>query len=468
MTDKANVTIPSPVSGQVLKLTGAEGELITVGQVCIEFEVEGEGNATSDDRESPADATSDEAEGAESAETVSSGSSDKNASKSKGKASTANTSQGRAGTAKTSKGKAITAKKSKSSTDSKKPAVRVTEESQPTAQQVSDSDDSHLSGKAESTADSATSAGSSRPSKVSKPASREPTARAADGRRLTSPSIRRRAKENEVDLADLVGTGPAGRITHDDLDAFITSGGKLAAVQGARIAMSGTVEIPVIGLRRIIAEKMSNSKTRIPHFSYFEEVDVTNLEALRQHLNANRSEGEPKLTYLPFIMQALVRARPIHPECFAHYDDEAGIVTQHEAVNLGIATQTDRGLYVPVVHHTEALDIWGTANELNRVATAARNNNAALEELRGSTFSITSLGRDGGLGATPIINHPEVAILGVHKAEPRAVVRDGNIVIRRMMNLSSSFDHRVVDGANGAALVQTLKKMLEHPATIFI
>ena len=224
----------------------------------------------------------------------------------------------------------------------------------------------------------------------------------------------------------------------------------------------------MVGLRRKIAEQMTISKSTIPHFSYFEEVDVTELEALRQVLNASRDESQPKLTYLPFIMLALSRIMPEHPECNANYDDQGGVVARHGAVHIGIATQTDRGLYVPVVKHVEAMDAWQAAAEMQRVASAARDGTASLEDLTGSTFTITSLGRDGGLGATPIINHPEVAILGVHKARDMPVVRDGQIVVRRIMNLSSSFDHRVVDGADGAALVQHLRRMLEHPALIFM
>ena len=221
-------------------------------------------------------------------------------------------------------------------------------------------------------------------------------------------------------------------------------------------------------MRRKIADSMMASYSTIAHFSYFEEVDITALEELRQHLNATRPEGAPKLTYLPFIMLACVKALARSPECNALYDDDAGVVTRHQAVNLGIATQTDRGLYVPVVKHTEAMDIWQAASEMMRVTSATREGKAGVEDLTGSTFTITSLGRLGGLGATPIINKPEVGILGVHNAKERAVVRNGNIVIRRMMNLSSSWDHRVVDGHDGATMVQTLKTYLENPATIFM
>ena len=227
-------------------------------------------------------------------------------------------------------------------------------------------------------------------------------------------------------------------------------------------------EVKVVGLRRKIAEQMTLSKSKIPHFSYFEEVDVTELEELRQVLNSSKDENQPKLTYLPFIMLALSKIMPDHPECNGHYDDDNGIVRRFSGVNLGIATQTERGLYVPVVKHVEAMDIWQAATEMQRVSGAAREGTASLDDLTGSTFTITSLGRDGGLGATPIINHPEVAILGVHKAREMPVVREGEIVVRRIMNLSSAFDHRVVDGSDGASLIQHLRKLLEYPALIFM
>ena len=287
---------------------------------------------------------------------------------------------------------------------------------------------------------------------------------------LASPAVRRRARESGIDLSSLNGSGPAGRIRHADIDAFVAGGG---AIMGAPpVAYStkrnGISEVKIVGLRRKISEQMVKSAFSIPHFSYFEEVDVTELEALRQALNASRGEDQPKLTYLPFIMLALAKIMPEHPECNGYFYDEEGVVHRHEAVNLGIATQTDRGLYVPVVKNVEAMDIWQAASDLIRVSGAARTGTASLDDLTGSTFTITSLGREGGLGATPIINHPEMAILGVHKARDMPVVRSGNIEVRRIMNLSSSFDHRVIDGANGASLIQHLKRMLEYPAMIFM
>ena len=305
------------------------------------------------------------------------------------------------------------------------------------------------------------------------PATAAPVQRAAGTKALASPAVRQRARAANIDLQLVAGSGPAGRISHADLDRHIAGGATGATasmpIGGVpKVARTGTEDIKVIGLRRKIADGMMASYSTIPHFSYFEEVDITELESLRQHLNATRPDGAPKLTYLPFIMQALVKALAQRPECNALYDDEAGVVTRHEAIHLGIATQTDRGLYVPVVKHVEAMDIWQSAAEMTRVTQATRDGKAGVEDLSGSTFTITSLGRLGGLGATPIINKPEVGILGVHNAKDRPVVKNGQIVVRRIMNLSSSWDHRVVDGHDGATLVQLIKSYLEHPATIFM
>ena len=291
--------------------------------------------------------------------------------------------------------------------------------------------------------------------------------RAANSTVLASPAVRRRARETGIDLSMVVGSGRGGRIQQSDLDAALATGGSSPSAPRS-VKRVGTREMKVVGLRRKIAEQMVISTSSIPHFSYFEEVDVTALEELRQLLNSGRVEGQPKLTYLPFIMLALSKAFERHKKCNAVFDDESGVVTEHDAVNLGIATQTDRGLYVPVVKHVEAMDVWQAATEMQRVTGSARDGTATLDDLSGSTFTITSLGRDGGLGATPIINHPEVGILGVHKARDMPVARSGSIVIRKIMNLSSSWDHRIVDGADGAALVQDLKKMLENPALIFM
>jgi 2-oxoisovalerate dehydrogenase E2 component (dihydrolipoyl transacylase) len=307
-----------------------------------------------------------------------------------------------------------------------------------------------------------------KPEPVAPPSVSVPVPVASTGTKpLASPAVRRRAREAGIDLSQISGTGPAGRISHDDMDTFISGGGRLAAVQSG-VKMTGVEEVPVIGLRRKIAEKMAISKRSAAHFSYFEEVDITALESLRQHLNSTRAENQPKLTYLPFIIQGLIRAVRKFPQCNALYDEEKGIVFRHQAVHVGISTQTEDGLMVPVIKHAEARDVWDTANELVRVTTSAREKTATVDELTGSTITITSLGAMGGLGATPIINHPEVSIVSIHAARDQAVVRDGEVVVRKMMNLASSFDHRIIDGYDGALLIQELKSMLEHPATIFM
>jgi len=297
----------------------------------------------------------------------------------------------------------------------------------------------------------------------------------------TSPAIRRRAHEAGIDLRQVAGSGPNGRIVPRDLDAYVarrapqptplraTPKAVPASAAEARVAPSGaTEEIKVIGLRRIIAQRMTEAKRNIPHFAYVEELDVTELESLRRHLNGALAPGAPALTYLPFLALALVRVLQDFPQCNAHYDAERGVIVRHRSVHLGVATQTADGLKVPVVHDAQALTLWDLAAEMRRVSEAARTNKAKREELTGSTITITSLGKLGGIASTPIINAPEVAIIGVNRALERPVVVDGAIAIRRTMNLSSSFDHRFVDGYDAAAMIQALKECLEHPATIFI
>ena len=283
-----------------------------------------------------------------------------------------------------------------------------------------------------------------------------------------SPAVRRRARELQVDLKEVQGTGPNGRITHADVDVHLRS--EISPTIPPRRGAYGshTTEIQMVGLRRRIAEKMVVSNTQIPHFSYIEEVDITELESLREHLNRGRTDGQPKLTYLPFIMLSVSRALGRFPQLNAHYDVKREVITRYEAVHLGVATQTERGLCVPVVRHAEAMDLWQAAREMRRITEAARNHSISRDELTGSTFTVTSLGRMGGLAATPIINHPEVAILGINKAADRPVLHQGQIAIRRILHLSASFDHRVVDGADGATFIQCVKDYLEHPATIFI
>jgi 2-oxoisovalerate dehydrogenase E2 component (dihydrolipoyl transacylase) len=286
---------------------------------------------------------------------------------------------------------------------------------------------------------------------------------------LASPAVRARAEELGVQLQFVPGTGPAGRISHADLDAYVASGGKAGVARTSGYAQrDGVEEVKVIGLRRKIAEKMQDAKRRIPHFAYVEEIDMTELENLRTHLNATKRADQPKLNVLPFLMRALVKVLPQYPQINARFDDEAGVVHRHAAVHIGIATQTANGLIVPVVKHAEARDVWDSALEVARVSSAARDNKASKDDLSGSTITITSLGALGGVATTPVINHPEVAIIGPNAIIDRPVVRAGQIVVRKMMNLSSSFDHRVVDGFDAAEFIQKIKALLEHPATLFM
>jgi 2-oxoisovalerate dehydrogenase E2 component (dihydrolipoyl transacylase) len=286
---------------------------------------------------------------------------------------------------------------------------------------------------------------------------------------LASPAVRQRADELGIKLQFLEGSGPGGRISHADLDSFVARGGSSARSSGGGLVRrEGVDEIKVIGLRRKIAEKMQDAKRRIPHFAYVEEIDMTELEALRAHMNATKQKDQPKLTLLPFMMRALVKVLPDFPQINARYDDEAGVVHRFRPVHIGIATQTANGLIVPVVKHAEAMDLWQAAAEVTRVSSAARDNKATRDELSGSTITITSLGPIGGVVTTPVINHPEVGIIGPNAIIDRPVVRDGAIVVRKMMNLSSSFDHRVVDGYDAAQFIQRVKALLEHPALMFM
>jgi 2-oxoisovalerate dehydrogenase E2 component (dihydrolipoyl transacylase) len=292
--------------------------------------------------------------------------------------------------------------------------------------------------------------------------------RPAIAKPIASPAVRRRARDAGVDLRQVRGSGPAGRIGHEDLDAFLR-GSAGAATGGGKLANTGVETIKMVGLRRRIAQKMAESKRRIAHFSYVEEVDVTAVEELRAALNAqHKSDDRPRLTLMPFLMQALVRAIADFPEMNALYDDEAETIERHGGVHIGIATQTPAGLMVPVVRHCEARGLWDFAAEVRRLAEAARQGTATRAELSGSTITITSLGALGGIVTTPVINRPEVAIVGVNRQVVRPVWQGGQFVPRTMMNLSSSFDHRVIDGFVAAQFVQRLKALLEAPATLFI
>jgi len=292
---------------------------------------------------------------------------------------------------------------------------------------------------------------------------------------MASPASRRRAREAGIDLAQVQGSGPHGRILRQDLDAVLRGTAPAAAgapeaqrAAAGLVARTGTEEIKVIGVRRVIAARMTDAKRNIPHFAYVEEVDVTELESLRQHLNAKVPAGSTSLTYLPFLIAALARVLEDYPQCNAWFDTERNMVIRHRPVHAGVATQTPDGLKVPVVRHAEARSLWDLADEIKRVSEAARTGKATKEELSGSTITVTSLGKLGGIVSTPIINAPEMGIIGVNKAIERPVVIGGAIAVRRIMNLSTSFDHRFVDGYDAAAMVQALKDMLEHPATIFI
>jgi 2-oxoisovalerate dehydrogenase E2 component (dihydrolipoyl transacylase) len=295
------------------------------------------------------------------------------------------------------------------------------------------------------------------------PESRAPSSppAAAKGRVMTSPANRRLASEAGIDLATVAGSGPGGRILRADLQG--------AAPRAADAAdAADTTEIKVIGLRRLIAERMSEAKRTIPHFAYVEEVDVTELESLREHLNHSRPKDAGSLSYLPLVVMALTRVLESFPQCNVLYDAARGVLVRHRAMHVGIATQTPDGLKVPVVRNAQSLGLWEMAGEIRRLAERARSNKATREELVGSTITVTSLGKLGGIASTPIINAPEVAIIGLNKAVERPVVVQGAVVVRRIMNLSSSFDHRFVDGYDAAAMIQALKERLEHPATIFI
>jgi 2-oxoisovalerate dehydrogenase E2 component (dihydrolipoyl transacylase) len=295
------------------------------------------------------------------------------------------------------------------------------------------------------------------------------------GRVMASPATRRKAREAGIDLALVAGSGPSGRITRHDFDAALggSSVPQAPAVaapppSAALAKRTGTEEIRVIGVRRVIANRMTETKRNIPHFAYVEEVDVTELESLRQHLNGRLPAGASPLTYLPFIAAALVRVLENFPQCNALHDAERNVLVRHHGVHLGVATQTPDGLKVPVVRHAESRTLWEISQEIRRVSEAARTNKATKDELSGSTITLTSLGKLGGIVSTPIINAPEMAIIGVNKAIDRPVVVNGAVAVRRIMNLSSSFDHRFVDGFDAAAMIQALKDRLEHPATIFI
>ncbi len=413
MTDKATVQVPSPVHGKVLALGGKVGEVMAVGSELIRLEVEGEGNA--------------------------------------GKASAA---RAQAGAGSSKAGQALAAAPAD---DAAGAATDVAGSPSPGVPGASDSQPA-VDARA-------------KPANVSGQACAGRPARPEGEKPLASPAVRKRAWDLGIELQYVPGTGAAGQITHADLDAYAARGPAAAAGATRAIAYAqrdGERQIPVIGLRRKIAEKMQESKRRIPHFTYVEEIDVTELEALRGRLNAQWGVQRGKLTILPLLARAMVLALRDYPQINARYDDQAGVVTHYEAVHLGIAAQTEAGLMVPVVRHAEALDIWACAVEVARLAEAARSGSAARDELGGSTITLTSLGALGGIVSTPVINHPEVAIVGVNRIVERPMIVGGAVVARKMMNLSSSFDHRVVDGMHAAEFIQRIRSLLECPALLFV
>ncbi|MBD8655712.1 2-oxo acid dehydrogenase subunit E2 [Oxalobacteraceae sp. CFBP 13730] len=407
MTDKATVEIPSPVAGTITSLGGAIGQSLAVGAELIRLEVAGAGNVSADKARR---------------EPVQSG--------------------------------AATA-----------PAEEVAE---PQLEAVA----AHASAAPVSAPAPAAAPAKPAPAKSAPVRATSGAPLRADGEKpLAPPAVRQRAWDLGVELQFVPGSGPAGRITHADLDAHVAGrrGGAVGGAMDERYAeQHGEHATQIIGLRRKIAEKMQEAKRNIPHFTYVEEVDVTELEALRLQLNARYGQERGKLTLLPLLMRAVVLALRSYPMMSARYDDEANTLTTYDAAHIGIAAQTESGLMVPVVRHAESRDPWSSAAEIARLAEAARSGKATRDELTGSTITITSLGALGGIVTTPVINRPEVAIVGVNRIVDRPVIRDGAMVARKMMNLSSSFDHRVIDGMVAAQFVQSIRGYLEFPATLFV
>lgn len=425
MTDKATVEIPSPVVGKVISLGGDVGQVMAVGGELIRLEVEGEGNVK-------AGAAAAAAPAAKAAVPAAGGIAADGAQ--------------RAG------GPSLVESGVAASTPATSPPARSSSSASTSAS---------ASGPASAPAKSpATRQSGGAPAAIRQPGEKP----------LASPAVRKRAWDLGVELRFVQGSGPAGRILHEDLDAWLQGQGSASSARAgsAYVERNDEDAMPVIGLRRKIAQKMAESKRRIPHFSYVEEIDVTELEDLRVQLNAKWGESRGKLTLLPLLARAMVVALRDFPQINARYDDEAGVVTRYGAVHIGIATQSDGGLMVPVMRHAEARDLWSMAAEINRLAQAVRSGSAGRDELSGSTITITSLGPLGGIVTTPVINHPEVGIVGVNRIVERPAFRNGAVVARKLMNLSSSFDHRVVDGMDAARFIQAVRALLEQPALLFV
>jgi len=404
MTDKATVEIPSPVHGKVLSLGGSVGQVMAVGAELIRIEVEGAGNVGAGSA-APAPAA-----------------------------------------AKAPPPSAAPAPAPAAAKPAPAPATATAPAPAPAGAQAAVS----------ATARQAVEA----PTRIT---------RAPNDKPIASPAVRARAWELGIELQFVQGTGPAGRILHEDIELYAAQGTIGGRGRDDRYAERDDEEaIPVIGLRRKIAQKMQDAKRRIPHFAYVEEIDVTELEALRVQLNTRWGGSRGKLTLLPFIVRAIVLAVHEFPQVNARFDDEAGVVTRYGAVHLGVATQTDAGLMVPVLRHAESHDLWSAAAEILRLAEASRAGRVTRDELTGSTITLTSLGALGGIVSTPVINQPEVAIVGVNRMIERPMFRGGAVVPRLLMNLSSSFDHRVVDGMDAARFVQAMRSRMEAPAMLFV
>lgn len=433
MTDKATVEIPSPVVGKVIALGGDVGQVMAVGGELIRLEVEGEGNVRAGAGAPPKPGAPGQGADPSATQTAAQG-----ATQTATQAASPGATQTQTQTPATKSAGGIAGQIAASMT----PAA------------------ASAKSQAARSSFAASSATGGSPSVPRQPGDKP----------LASPAVRKRAWDLGIELRFVAGSGPAGRVMHEDLDAYLQSQGAGNAARGgtAYVERHDEDAVPVIGLRRKIAQKMAESKRRIPHFSYVEEIDVTELEDLRVQLNQKWGESRGKLTLLPLLARAMVVALRDFPQINARYDDEGGVVTRYGAVHIGIATQSEGGLMVPVMRHAEARDLWSMAAEIGRLAQAVRSGTAGRDELSGSTITITSLGPLGGIVTTPVINHPEVGIVGVNRIVERPAFRNGAVVARKLMNLSSSFDHRVVDGMDAARFIQAVRALLEQPALLFV